>query len=100
MKVKEEIPEELLECIKACRKINNKFADKEGWHSHTTFLECRLCQNSVMVVIFIDDMEIIIHHPQNDERPYDESKDKYQPWFSYLRQHLKYRTENIAATKF
>lgn len=90
MKVEEEIPEDIIQCIKACRKINNRFHDKG--QSHNTFVECRLCQNSVMVVMFIDDMEIVIHHPENDDR--------YKPWLSYLREQLKLRSEIIGSTKF
>ena len=100
MKVLEEIPNDQLECITACRKINNRFHDKEGWDRHSTFLECRLCQDSVMVVIYIDDMEVVLHHPNNDERPFDGNKDRYQPWFSYLRNQLKNRISSFSDISF
>lgn len=100
MKVLEEIPQDQIECIEACRKINNRFHEKEGWHSHTTFIECRVIQNCLTVYLRLDCGELILHHPENDERPYDEDRDVYQPWFTYLREQLKYKIEEISTVKF
>jgi hypothetical protein len=98
MKVTKKAPRDQIDCIEACRKINNRFHDKEGWHSHTTFLECRLCQNSISVYLHHEDMELIIHHPENDNRLDHEEKGK--PWLPYLIEQVKQRLQQISAVKF
>ena len=99
MKTFEEIPENQIECIKACRKISNKFYEKEGWMWHNTFLECRLCQNSINVYLRFG-AESIALHGSGDDRPYREETDTYQPWYSYLRDRLKEKKEELNCITF